>query len=255
METNRLVRTILVCTILPFASDTLGDDLFKPDWRGKPGSTYQKWLFDTDSNPAAPNVVENEYGSPSATILLGPVGGEWLYQMDGFGTPTGYWDLRPGCSMVMDINNRPITLAYKEIWVQVLYYEGLIPAPFVTVPGAELVGSQKILIETIEGPFTEAWYLTLTKWRIEPNPKREQIIISVDPDWGALVDQVVVDTICGPEPQFTADFNHDSKVNLVDFAMLIQHWKQNAPSVNLAPPGVIDLADISVFASHWLEGL
>jgi len=51
------------------------------------------------------------------------------------------------------------------------------------------------------------------------------------------------------------DFNGDSKVNIDDLLILIEHWGQNEPSLDIAPPpvgdGVVDAQDLEVLMSCW----
>jgi len=54
-----------------------------------------------------------------------------------------------------------------------------------------------------------------------------------------------------------ADFNGDGIINLSDFSNLAQYWRQDEPSVDIAPPplgdGIINFKDLSVLAEHWLQ--
>jgi len=54
-----------------------------------------------------------------------------------------------------------------------------------------------------------------------------------------------------------ADFNGDDIINLSDFSNLAQHWRQDEPSVDIAPSplgdGIIDFKDLAVLAEHWLQ--
>jgi hypothetical protein len=51
------------------------------------------------------------------------------------------------------------------------------------------------------------------------------------------------------------DFNGDGKVNITDLLRLIEHWGQNEPSVDIAPPpfgdGMVDAKDLEVLMSYW----
>jgi len=53
------------------------------------------------------------------------------------------------------------------------------------------------------------------------------------------------------------DFNGDGIVNLTDLSNLAQHWRQDEPSVDIAPlplgDGIINFKDLAVLAEHWLE--
>jgi 7,8-dihydropterin-6-yl-methyl-4-(beta-D-ribofuranosyl)aminobenzene 5'-phosphate synthase len=51
------------------------------------------------------------------------------------------------------------------------------------------------------------------------------------------------------------DFNGDEIVDIKDLVILIEHWGQNDPSVDVAPPlfgdGVVDEKDLEVLMSYW----
>ena len=53
------------------------------------------------------------------------------------------------------------------------------------------------------------------------------------------------------------DFNGDGKVDMTDLLRLIEHWGQNEPSVDIAPPpfgdGMVDAKDLEVLMSYWQQ--
>jgi hypothetical protein len=52
------------------------------------------------------------------------------------------------------------------------------------------------------------------------------------------------------------DFNGDYVVDIEDLVMLIEHWGQDDPMSDIAPPcgdGVVDAQDLEVLMSHWGE--
>jgi len=53
------------------------------------------------------------------------------------------------------------------------------------------------------------------------------------------------------------DFNGDDRVDIEDLVLLIEHWGQNEPSVDMAPmpwgDGIVDVNDLEVLMSHWGE--
>ena len=54
---------------------------------------------------------------------------------------------------------------------------------------------------------------------------------------------------------FAADFNLDNTVNFIDYAILVQYWSQNNPSVDIAPSGgdgVINYLDVARLVEEWL---
>ena len=195
------MRKTVVSTIVVWlfcAACALATDLNPPEWRGWEGTTYQHWCFDDADNPASPEIIDNDYGQASAAITVGLMGEGWM-DNPGLGTQTGIWDLGgAGGQIVLDIDNRPLPLEYKEISIQVTYYQGISVIPTVEVPGAQFVSSNIDLVE--EDMMFWGWYLERSIWRIYPNPDHEQIIITSDPSYGSLIDQVVVDTYCIPEP-------------------------------------------------------
>lgn len=170
-----------------------------PDWRGLDGTTYQEWRFDDADNPAAPEVIDNDYGSASASITVGFMGSGWWNDELGLGTQTGIWDIGgDDGSIVLDIDNRPLALDYKEIYLQVTYSQGLYASPTIDIAGAQFISSQTEFIEA-DG-FGGGWYIDQSVWRITPNPSYEQIVLTGDSFSGSLIDQIVVDTYCVPEP-------------------------------------------------------
>jgi hypothetical protein len=112
------------------------------------------------------------------------------------GTQSGYWDLG-GSGGQIGINISA-ALPYKEIWVQVTSYVDISQAPTVSISGATLIGQEEQLVENIATGGN--WMLNLSKWQISPNQTQEQIILASNPQWGTIIDQVVVDTISIPEP-------------------------------------------------------
>lgn len=202
----KLIFTVAVVAVaLVLASaPAYSHDVFQPAWRGDPGSTLQIWEFGNNGNPAVPDLVDNPYGGgvdPAvANITLGSFASGWLQQLSGLGNQQGYWDLGgDGAVIVLDIMNAPIANPYKEIWVQVTYFKDLTKAPIVDVPAATMWDVPQY--QVVENVSTGGqWVVEMSQWRIYPNPDHEQIIITTDPMWGAVIDQIVVDTICIPEP-------------------------------------------------------
>jgi len=191
---------LVICASIFIPAVAAGHNLIEPPWASAGGTTFQDWTFDDADNPASPETVRNEYGEAAALITVGNMGVGWLDSQPGFGSQTGFWDLGSGGTVVLDIDNRPLALPYKEIWVQVTYFADISAAPMVDVPMATLIDSQTVVVEDLG---MGGWLLDQSSWRIEPNPLSEQIIVTADPMWGSIVDQVVVHTICVPEPATT----------------------------------------------------
>jgi len=210
MATRMGFSCLAVLGILCFsASSALGDDVIAPDWRGDGGSTYQQWLFGTNATlDVVPDVMVNSYGGASADISVGFMGTGWWDEFPEDSGRTGLWDLgrgeepgEPFGRITLDIQNRVLEdpLSYKEIWLQVTYYyTDITKAPVVTIEGAtQMPGGETRVLQTI--PDWGEYRLDQTKWRIEPNPDHETIVLTAAFN-GSIIDQVVVDTICIPEP-------------------------------------------------------
>ena len=187
------------------------DDLNQPIWRGAPGSTVQEWDFltagipITDPQPGAlydpPDGMDvpydNPYGGASARYYPGS-GQEWQPM----------WEGREGVlplsgTIVLDIWNVPLPNPVKDIRLQITWRDQTIGGqhPEITMPEIFGPGSDPFdwglyAEETIALPGIGDWQHTTIDLKIWPNPEFESIRID-----GAIdVDQIVVDTICIPEP-------------------------------------------------------
>jgi len=70
-----------------------------------------------------------------------------------------------------------------------------------------------------------------------------------------MIAEIVASVILGF--RFSPDFNGDWKVDIEDLIMLIEHWGQDEPSVDIAPPpfgdGIVDVQDLEVLMSYWKQ--
>jgi hypothetical protein len=81
----------------------------------------------------------------------------------------------------------------------------------------------------------------------------------VDYDYGAQTTRGLVGylaTSAGLEPvRIPPDFNGDWKVDIEDLTLLIEHWGQNDPAYDIAPPplgnGVVDVQDLEGLMHYW----
>jgi hypothetical protein len=189
---NRRAWLAVLLVLVVIADASAG--ILVPVWKGLAGTTHEEWSFGTSANPAIADVISNPYGTASASITAGVYGVGWLDNLD-LGTKRGFWDVGGSDGrIVLSIDNNPVPLNYKEIWVQVVYYRSITGAPLVTISGAQMVSSQTSLIEedpVIGGGF--GWYADATIWRMEPSPSSEQIVLTGNA-MGSLMDQIVVDT-------------------------------------------------------------
>ena len=179
------------------------DDLNPPIWRGLPGSTSQEWDFLTgDITPDAPMdylpdgqevPYDNPYGGALAWYYPG-TGQHWWPELDG---RIGVLPLSG--AIYLDIWNTPEPNPLKEIRLQITWQQQVMgEAPVILFdhfePGSEPFEGQ--VVDEVTMPLEGDWQHTTFDLTIMPNPFFETIRIG-----GAIdVDQIVVDTICIPEP-------------------------------------------------------
>lgn len=186
-----LLITLTVLSV--FAVAAQADDLNPPPWRGQPRTTFQEWQFLTPDDTPAPEFVNNPYGMPTAQVWPGTGQAYWPV----WGGRTGVWPLSG--AMELYVPNIPGG-EYKDIWVQLTWAkQAFASVPVLsTTPG----GTVELLSQIDIGPTNEPppaganWWHTTYNIRIYPNPAFETIRI----DGTVMIDQVVIDTICIPEP-------------------------------------------------------
>jgi hypothetical protein len=176
------------------------DDLTTPWWWDdpelEPYTTFQQWEFDTNANPAVPYIDENPFGDPLAMITGDFPNTRWI--ADDYGH-LGVWTVPRNDWLILDLPNYPQSREQKFIWLQITYsaFEGQNP-DLITVP--DMSGTFELVEKTQLDDYY--WHATFSI-TIEPNPDFEQLYIG--PRWTVLyVDEVVVDTLCIPEPSTAA---------------------------------------------------
>lgn len=176
----------ILLVVLGWSVGALADDLNPPPWRGQPGSTFGQWEFSTPDPHPLPDLGHYPYGIPSTTVTPG-VGQAWLPEWEG---RVGVWPLSG--EIFVQIPNRPEPLPFKEIWIQLTW---AMQAPNVWPAVSETrFGVPATLVAEV--PLGGAWLHSTYLIQLEPNPDWERILIT-----GAVnVDELVIDTICAPEP-------------------------------------------------------
>jgi len=178
------LRTVIV---LVLCSVVFADDLTPPDWRGQDDSTFQLWDFSTPDLMPPPDLFSNSFGAPMLRV-----------------TPFEQWIPDPGAwplsgEIDVYIPNYPEIRPYKEIWVQLTWMSmNLDPDPF--LPNAPVIGVTPFdSMQMTRGDDIDlgnGWTHSLFMVTLWPNPIEEWITIKGD----IVVDQLVIDTICIPEP-------------------------------------------------------
>ena len=162
-----------------------------PPWRGEEGSTYQQWDFSTDDTTPPPDVVSNPYVNGPQLRVDTPF--DWYQAVD---SATGVWPLSGEIDVY--IPNRQLPLDQKDIWIQLIWKQAnRDPDPF--LPDEPIVGVTPFDSMTMERDDLrgrEDWTHSQFKIVIYPNPGAEWITIKGD----ILVDQLIIETYCIPEP-------------------------------------------------------
>ena len=182
----KLILVLLVSVCLLTGNLFAALDLNPPLWRGDDNTTMALWEFSTDDPTAVPDLEHNPYGT--ADIEVFPAAGhawEELYR-----ERSGIWPLSG--RIEVGIDNDPTPREQKEIWVQVTWTtKG--GSPIVTDMDSGTYAQQidDIIIDDIYN-----WHHSTYQMFLSPNPDYETIEIA-----GAIrVDELVIDTICIPEP-------------------------------------------------------
>ena len=201
------LSVLFALTVLLLASvGAYALDLNLPPWAGEPGSTWAIWEFSNDNVTPVPDVGENIYGAPSVSVYPG-FGDVW---QSVWGEMGGVWPLSG--AIEVHIPNNPVENERKLIQIQLTWAARLsMPNiyPVVTIE-AERVNGQAIQPEDItllstdevvlgstnEPNDGEFWYHTTYLYGIVQNTVMEKITVS----GSIMVDELVIDTICVPEP-------------------------------------------------------
>lgn len=170
----------------------LATDRVEPVWRGQDGTTLQAWSFDTPDNPGLVTLDENPYGTPDAEAVGSNV--SWMASDNGH---TGVWRIFSNDYLLLYLPNTQVTSAdsYKEIWLQITYSAGSIDRypQIQTLPEyASLEVVQSTIIDNL-------YYHDIFHIVLKPNPTEEWIAI-LPRDCTVYIDEIVVDTVCVPEP-------------------------------------------------------
>jgi hypothetical protein len=162
------------------------DDLTPPPWdRYGPSTTYQKWEFSDPANPLAPTEFYNPYGDPFLSV----------FQYSWFDEYAGRTGVVEGLAYYFWIPNNPDPNMYKDIWLQYVFHmDGGIPQIDVQ-PGDWEVLDSSLMNDMGNGWYYDRWYI-----RLYPNPPYEGIWLVGQACADVIMDQVVIDTICVPEP-------------------------------------------------------
>lgn len=183
-----ILSTVVAAVVL--INTAWADDFNAPDWRGDPRTTYQRWEFGTNNATPPPETdYDNTLGVPTLTV-----GGEFPYteHLTTYEGESGVWRFED--LIQIEIANFNEEYDLKRIWIQLTYLTESGAAPFISTTPSYSTW------ETVDGPTAVgSYYHVAYEILIEPNPASETIYIQ-PPGCTLYLDEVVIDTICIPEP-------------------------------------------------------
>ena len=185
----------LLGALLGLAPVSMADDLNPPPWRGLLGSTFQHWGFNQPSTggPQLPDSGSLQNPNLGQPALFFPGNSGWTPTFQG---RTGIVTLGPGVPITFRIPNfdggPEMT---KHIWLQRTWWSALPTAQVVLPTGAHITPG---FVNTV--PLAGGWNHTTATWSLDHCPPMEDVTITNLTTSDVFLDQVVIDTICVPEP-------------------------------------------------------
>ncbi len=204
------VTALFIGIIVLFAAITVQATTTVPSWRGDEGSTYQKWTFDNNLNPAETTADSNNpYGDPTLTVVGMFPETIWMNNDNGH---QGVWNFSKWIEIFVPNNDQnTLPQSNKIIRIRMVYDAGrscdqifnptviVVPSTS-TAAGTPTTNDQPIILDNPEVEILDNKYVrgiwNVTIW---PNPISEKFYIK--PRYCQLyVDEIEIDTICTPEP-------------------------------------------------------
>ena len=202
MDRVKKLYIVTLVLILGGGSIALADDLVAPPWqRGADDTLYAAWEFDTDLRLIS---TESRFGN---VLLSVDSPHDWMAEYGQDTKRTGIWPLSG--EIDIEIPNKPGGTE-KYIWIQLTWRSeegipGIVPKP--AVPYHPNIGvttdpfyKSMIISRVADSPLADGWMHSTFQVHIEPNPSTEWLSIKGN----ILVDELVIDTICIPEPATVA---------------------------------------------------
>lgn len=202
---------ILLAVVAFIAAPAMAKDLGPLEgWdRSAPNSTFQHWDFSMPDMPSYPEDVWNPNGEVVAEFTSGDwEWGEWECppELDPSGFVTGWHcNSEGGGKITLMIPNDPTNREEKRMFIQITSTK--VPSD-ITPVGHDAAGGSYTSGTFPTGrphsgypdpaPHGGNWYVYNYGRTIQPNPEWEELVIEVP--YCTVIDQIVVDTECVPEP-------------------------------------------------------
>ncbi len=151
-----------------------------------------EWQFESDANPAVPEVNLNGPAGAQAAIGPGRMSLGWQKQLPGLGQKTGYWDLGENGTITLNLGSPHGIAGVDHVRVRVCQWfdDGIYGSlASVVVPGAKQIGSD--VYEVDSGP-VGGWMVDETVWELEPGTTLSSVLIN-GPPTGAVIDEIAVE--------------------------------------------------------------
>jgi len=187
-------RLLVAFTVLCLVAPALADDLYPPPWRGASETTFQHWQFTEQQQYFwVPEIMNNPYGTPYlATSYLDEQWYDTFMGREGVMNP--YWNF-----VEINLPNSPTPNDWKLVYFQITYWpfddSGVPVAPrdmWTSPPASQQIMTRSLLLS--DGWTYESW-----EFWIPGNPSYETMTLNTG-EWDLYTDQIVIDTICIPEP-------------------------------------------------------
>jgi hypothetical protein len=169
-----------------FGVPALADNINPPFWSGFPGTTFEQYEFSTSNPNPSPDLVNNPFGTPQATVIPGFMQ-TW---QETFAGRQGVWPLSG--TIEVWIPNQPQPNPEKDIWVQLDWQ----PQAQGNRPTVWELDSQIQSTLLQENLLPNNWIHSTYQITLPYNPTHETVRV----DGGIMVDELVIHTICVPEP-------------------------------------------------------
>ncbi|RKY06419.1 MAG: hypothetical protein DRP56_07445 [Planctomycetota bacterium] len=211
----------LMIAIFVISGVVVADDLFPPDWRGDARTVTAEWdswaPIDPVSNPDQWSFGTGQFAMDVPFAMLNPDGIDLLSTYEGRSDVLHLHEYGEGYLPGLGFHlPNFIGGDYKTVRVQVTYWPdefgndawlsndffvlaGMDPLnPDNTLPGYG-INDDPIAATWIDEQENGGWLTETYEFTITPNPAWEDIWFGFE-EYPAYVDQVVIDTICIPEP-------------------------------------------------------
>ena len=189
-----IIALMLSCSV--FAALDLNPAPWRTDPTGLAPTTYQSWDFAADTNPTAPDVDLNPFGTAELTVTGDFFDNTVHYDtLPGYPGHSGIWGYEEDIQVYLPNNETPNP--YKEIWVQITYTASNAPNLYVLPEGNAAAYVFMTLVDNVD--LEDGWYHATYYAYVSPNPFFELNVIR-PADCTLYVDDLIIETICVPEP-------------------------------------------------------